>query len=401
MRVLSVIIIPPHMKVSGAVNAAMSLNKMISKKIQLDVAVMSEKNSSEYQDSLRIYKFKSFNFLSYLRNKVPDKYLTMFYTSKISNFIKKKKYDLVHFHNILPSIELKRCATACIKENIPYIISSHGFNELLYNVDSYNFRFYEKLFWYLFIKLPLNFTIKNAKAIFTLYPDEKNIIYKKFRFPKKKIFLITNGVNENKKKLITKDNLEITLKKFKINYYKTKNIPIYIFVGNHTPNKGIDALYEIFSKLNSEFYLIICGSKRPKYKNLYDKFYKLNQKNQKIIITDYLNDFEIINLMHTSNFFIYPTRGDTLPLVILDAMMIGLPVISTKVGGIPYQLKNNCGCIIDPNNISQAIKLIKKLESSKSRRIQISKKAKRRVLKNFSWNNSASQSIEIYNKIII
>ena len=42
------------MKVSGAVNAAMSLNKMISKKIQLDVAVMSEKNSSEYQDSLRI-----------------------------------------------------------------------------------------------------------------------------------------------------------------------------------------------------------------------------------------------------------------------------------------------------------------------------------------------------------
>ena len=62
------------MKVSGAVNAAMSLNKMISKKIQLDVAVMSEKNSSEYQDSLRIYKFKSFNFFSHLRKKVPDKY---------------------------------------------------------------------------------------------------------------------------------------------------------------------------------------------------------------------------------------------------------------------------------------------------------------------------------------
>ena len=155
------------------------------------------------------------------------------------------------------------------------------------------------------------------------------------------------------------------MKKFKINYYKKKNIPIYIFVGNHTPNKGIDSLYEIFSKLNSEFYLIICGSKRPKYKNLYDKFYKLNQKNQKIIITDYLNDF-----------------------------------ISTKVGGIPYQLKNDCGCIIDPNNIPQTIKLIKKLESSKSKRIQISKKAKKRALENFSWNNSAAQSIEIYNKII-
>ena len=138
-----------------------------------------------------------------------------------------------------------------------------GFNELLYNVDSYNFRFYEKLFWYLFIKLPLNFTIKNAKAIFTLYPNEKNLIYKKFRFPKKKIFLVTNGVDENKKKLITKNNLDITLKKFKINYYKAKNIPIYIFVGNHTPNKGIDVLYEIFSKLNSVFYLIICGSKSP------------------------------------------------------------------------------------------------------------------------------------------
>ncbi len=61
-------------------------------------------------------------------------------------------------------------------------------------------------------------------------------------------------------------------------------------------------------------------------------------------------------LFRLSDAFILPSYKEGLPLSILEAMSYGLPIISSKVGGIPdliYKSKN--GILIDPGN-QQAIK---------------------------------------------
>ena len=48
----------------------------------------------------------------------------------------------------------------------------------------------------------------------------------------------------------------------------------------------------------------------------------------------------IADLYAASDVMIYPTRADNLPLVVLEAMSCGLPVIASNLGGIPEIIKH-------------------------------------------------------------
>lgn len=54
-------------------------------------------------------------------------------------------------------------------------------------------------------------------------------------------------------------------------------------------------------------------------------------------------------LLKAFDIFIIPSRKEGLPFVLLEAMQAGLPIVATKVGGIPEALKNN-GLLIQPQN---------------------------------------------------
>lgn len=50
--------------------------------------------------------------------------------------------------------------------------------------------------------------------------------------------------------------------------------------------------------------------------------------------------------------FALPTRSDNQPLALLEAMAAGLPVVSTKVGGIPELVTGaRCGLLVPPDNV--------------------------------------------------
>jgi glycosyltransferase involved in cell wall biosynthesis len=50
--------------------------------------------------------------------------------------------------------------------------------------------------------------------------------------------------------------------------------------------------------------------------------------------------------------FALPTRSDNQPLALLEAMAAGLPVVSTKVGGIPELVAGaRCGFLVPPDNV--------------------------------------------------
>lgn len=67
------------------------------------------------------------------------------------------------------------------------------------------------------------------------------------------------------------------------------------------------------------------------------------------------------NIFKSSAILVHPTFWDGVPLTILEALAIGLTIISTEIGGIPDTIKNQENGIIlennTPKNIYEAIKL--------------------------------------------
>ncbi len=109
------------------------------------------------------------------------------------------------------------------------------------------------------------------------------------------------------------------------------------------------------------------------------------QKNLPVTFTGKLRKKEWINLSKEYNIFINTTNFDNTPVSVIEAMALGLPVVSTNVGGLPFLITNNkTGILVPPNNAGVFVKAIKDLLANHRKAIQVSKNARLEVEK-FDW----------------
>lgn len=117
------------------------------------------------------------------------------------------------------------------------------------------------------------------------------------------------------------------------------------------PKKGVPYLLKALAclrKKREDFILDIVGDgpNRAEYREMADslgladsvRFHGLKTK------------VEIAELMRQSNFFVLPSIWENLPCVLIEAMASGLPIVATKVGGIPEILTDEVGELVPPAN---------------------------------------------------
>lgn len=89
-----------------------------------------------------------------------------------------------------------------------------------------------------------------------------------------------------------------------------------------------------------------------------------SQKQLQVEFTGLLSKADWISLSSRYDLFINSSQFDNLPVSLIEAMALGLPVVSTNVGGIPYLIQhNNNGLLVNPNDAQQmAAQIISLLE---------------------------------------
>jgi glycosyltransferase involved in cell wall biosynthesis len=89
--------------------------------------------------------------------------------------------------------------------------------------------------------------------------------------------------------------------------------------------------------------------------------------------------------------FINTTNFDNTPVSVMEAMALGLPVVSTNVGGMPYLINNEIdGILVERNSIEEMTKAIERLMSSPDYAMEVSKKARKKV-EMFDWQHVRSK----------
>lgn len=101
--------------------------------------------------------------------------------------------------------------------------------------------------------------------------------------------------------------------------------------------------------------------------------------------TGLLSKQQWIALSKEHDLFINTTHFDNLPVSLLEAMALGLPVISTNVGGITYLIDNDVnGKLVADNDVSQMVSGIDDLIENPAKSIEIINNA-RVKMKDYSW----------------
>lgn len=396
MKVLAAIVIPPHLRSSGAVNAGTALSKALAHYCTIDVALMSTEERCEPLGAARLLQRRSRNILAWTQGFLPNKFRSLLYRSDIPNLIRRGSYDLVHIHNVIPTLEMKRIAHACVERGIPYVVATHGFVEATSKGAAYGLGWPERIAWKLLIERPLSYVVGHASNLFIGAPTELPLLAQ-LGVTADRTVLVTNGVDPLYLEPAPAADIAAVCAKFDLPRAKDECTPVGFFLANHTENKGLWVLLDAFSTTKRP-YLLIVGGKQRDYN--YQRYMARCAPNQHIVFTDYLTETEVRALFQYADLFIFPTLADTLPLVILEAMASGLPILSTTVGGIPYQVDESYGCLVPPGDVVALQQAFEKLTSNMKRLPIMGQQAKAVVKHRFNWDESAQRAYAAYQAIL-
>jgi glycosyltransferase involved in cell wall biosynthesis len=97
---------------------------------------------------------------------------------------------------------------------------------------------------------------------------------------------------------------------------------------------------------------------------------------------------------------VQPSRADNLPLAILEAMAAGLPVIGTRVGGIPeLVVDGETGLLVDPERPEELAAALDSVAADPERRLELGRRGRERVREHFSADGIARRTVALYEEL--
>jgi glycosyltransferase involved in cell wall biosynthesis len=153
---------------------------------------------------------------------------------------------------------------------------------------------------------------------------------------------------------------------------------------------------KVFIKIKESFPEAKICMVGPKKDQSYSKTMKFARKNNvEVTVTGKLSKEDWIELSKDYNIFINTTHFDNTPISVIEAMALGLPVVSTNVGGIPYLLKHeNNALLVNDNDAEDMIKQINRIITDPDLAHKLSINGKITV-KEFDWELVKNQWIEL------
>jgi glycosyltransferase involved in cell wall biosynthesis len=210
----------------------------------------------------------------------------------------------------------------------------------------------------------------------------------------KKIKVIHNGVDLARFKQISGKREEIRRK-----HGISDKAKVAITVRRLVYKNGVDTLIEsanIAVKKNPNIVFLVVG-KGPDQNSVKDRVAQLGIE-RNFLLAGFVSDDDLPSYYNAANFFVLPSKsGEGLPLVALEAMACGLPVIATDVGGIREVLVDGFGRLVPANNpkaLGEAVLDFSKMDFSNRNELR------QIVEQKFSWDANVDRLVEIYEELI-
>lgn len=234
--------------------------------------------------------------------------------SKMVDVVKYEKLDLLHVHYAIPHASAAFMAQQILKAQgieIPFITTLHGTDITLVGKDPS----FEPV---------ITFCINASDAVTAVSESLKNDTFTHFG---------TNRTIEVIPNFIPVPEKMPQVDREKRKFYALDEEPILCHISNFRRVKRIDDVIRVFKKVNDEkpSKLILAGDgpERP----LVEKLARELDVCSRIIFIGKVRDTQPI--LELVDLFLLPSETESFGLAALEAMVAGVPVVSSNTGGIP------------------------------------------------------------------
>lgn len=310
-----------------------------------------------------------------IRTKHLDAVVHSFTSSLHSIF---NSYDIVHYHGLGPTIF---CGLPKVFRS-KVLVTMHGLD-------------WQRGKWGFLAK-----TFLKSTEITAMYIPDKTIVVSKAQkeyFEKKygkECVYIPNGVNIPQRRLSS----DIRKEKFGL---EGKD---YLFwIGRLTPEKRVDRLIKAFKEIKSKMAnlkLVIAGGSSAT--DQYVKtLRKIAGKDKRIIFTGYVAGQEKEELFSNALLFILPSYLEGLPIALLEAMSYRLPCLVSDIPPHREVINERVnGFLFKSNDFSDFVKKLGRLLENPERLRNIGENARRKVEKEYDWDEVVRKTEEVYKELV-
>ncbi len=233
-----------------------------------------------------------------------------------------EKPDIIHVH------VLTRCGVVALWQKIvhgtPYIITEHWSRYLPGN----DFRGF-------FRKIATKIVVRNAEMTTTVTENLTKAM-RSHGLKNKNYVVLPNVVDVNVFRPVERHN------------EKTKIVHVSCFEDKSKNISGLIDALSILENKHTEYQCVFIGDGVDFEKLKRYAFSKLNHEN--IIFTGLLQGQALADELASGDFLVLSSNYENMPVVILEALACGLPVVSTNVGGIPEIINESNGLLVPPGD---------------------------------------------------
>lgn len=367
---------------------------LVNKGHDVTVLIRREREDNKYIDGIRVIQLKSIKIadIAYIESEKFFGPLRMaldysLVWTKINRFFRDNDFDIIHVH----------CPFVA---NIIVTLNKELRNRMIYTAhigeESKRLNLNGKAPLVLKFFSPDLYLIKRVKKVVVLNENLKRRLVKEKGIEGERITVIPNGVDVNKFSNFVVDE------EFKEKY--NVNEPTILFVGTITPRKGVEYLVKAAKILKEEGYkskFILVGSTSvdPEFVReirRYVDIYRLD-----ISITGFIPYEDLMKLYLSCDIFVLPSFEEGDPLALKDALAAGKPLIGTKVGGIPMQVRDGWnGFLVEPGNEKQLAEKIRYLIENREERKKMGRNSRKLAEEKFDWNKITERYLKVYEEVL-
>ncbi len=300
-------------------------------------------------------------------------------TSKMVDVVMHENLDILHVHYAIPHASAAFMAKQILKThgyNVPFVTTLHGTDITLVGKDPS----FEPV---------ISFCINQSDAVTAVSESLKQDTYKHFN-TQREINVIPNFVAQPKK--IQRENNPSRCR------YAPENEFVLCHISNFRKVKRVKDVLIVFAKVNEKIpaHLILVGDGPERY-HLEEMCRELNLCDRVHFVGKIRDTSHVLEF---SDLFLLPSETESFGLAALEAMVMGVPVISSNTGGIPeVNVQGVTGYLSDVGDVEDMAKNAVHILSDADRLKTFRKNAIEHA-SSFSVKAIVSQYEEIYNKVL-
>ncbi len=287
----------------------------------IEVHILTEDVS---EDTERLYKCK----LGSIKKLLPlaPVYRMFKYYNKANQLNKLYDFDYILYNNAIYGLIHSLC-----KQNVVGFINDYNNQKNISgDISIFNYAYIKKTIFKQFERM----AISSSKFIIANSDYLTNLLRSAYPKHKEKIIRLYKGL----------DIVEQLKNDCNWDFEYLKFIQI-LFVKNDFLTGGLKILADSLSRIDLFFCVTVIGP-AIRYSDQISSFFKT--PNVSVTLLDQQPQRKIFELMTTHQIFCVPSLQEALGVANLEALQIGIPVVSSDAGGIPEALDyGNCGFLSD------------------------------------------------------